>query len=76
VISPPPLSMKNIKTAFRAFTATPDRQRDLGLIIAAAADADAVRQLPQNSPINQPADSSSASRSARKLGGAICRRGE
>ena len=36
------------KDGFHGVTATPDRQRDLGLIIAAAADADAVRQLPQN----------------------------
>jgi propionyl-CoA carboxylase alpha chain len=36
------------KDGFQGVTAAPDRQRDLGLIIAAAADADAVRQLPQN----------------------------
>ena len=36
------------KDGFHGVTTTPDRQRDLGLIIAAAADADAVRQLPQN----------------------------
>ena len=44
------------KDGFQGVTAAPDRQRDLGLIIAAAADADAVRQLPQNTRLtSQPA---------------------
>jgi len=44
------------KDGFQGVAATPDRQRDLGLIIAAAADADAVRQLLQNArSTSQPA---------------------